>query len=183
MVSNLPYLIFFLRSGFTKRQYLTTTMSTLNLYGRPYVFLIWAAILCCTFFLMFFCSVSLIMASSFFVHHLLPLPSLLFSLPLSLGDIFSDFRHMGMAIFGIDPLRQYTTPSFAFKSALKTTGIHIDLLTDSTEYMFFEKSLYGGISYVAHREGIANAKHLPNFQPEAPITHLEYVDVNNLVID
>ena len=109
------------------------------------------------------------------------------SLPLilspSLGDIFSDFRHMGMAIFGIDPLRQYTTPSFAFKSALKTTGIHIDLLTDSTEYMFFEKSLYGGISYVAHREGIANAKHLPNFQPEAPITHLEYVDVNNLVID
>ena len=47
-------------------------------------------------------------------------------------------------------------------------------------YLFIEKELRGGISYIAKRYSEANNKYMKNYDPKKSSKFLTYLDVNNL---
>ena len=47
-------------------------------------------------------------------------------------------------------------------------------------YLFIEKGLRGGISYIAKRYGKANNKYMNDYDPEKQSTYISYLDMNNL---
>ena len=63
---------------------------------------------------------------------------------------------------------------------LKMTGIELEKISDIDKYLFIEKGLRGGISYIAKRYAKANNKYMNDYDPEKPSTFITYLDMNNL---
>ena len=55
---------------------------------------------------------------------------------------------------------------------LKMTNIELEKLSDIDKYLFIEKGLRGGISYVAKRYAKANNKNLNDSDPNKPSTFI-----------
>ena len=47
-------------------------------------------------------------------------------------------------------------------------------------YLFIEKGLRGGISYIAKRYAKANNKYMKDYDPTKPSKYISYLDMNNL---
>ena len=60
------------------------------------------------------------------------------------------------------------------------TGIELEQISDIDKYLFIEKGLRGGISYIAKRYAKANNKYLNDYDPKKPSTFISYFDMNNL---
>ena len=63
---------------------------------------------------------------------------------------------------------------------LKMTGVKLKRIFDIDMYLFIEKELRGGISYIAKRCSEANNKYMKNYDPKKSSKFLTYLDVNNL---
>ena len=53
-------------------------------------------------------------------------------------------------------------------------------ISDIDKYLFIEKGLRGGISYIAKRYAKANNKYMNDYDTEKPSTFITYMDMNNL---
>ena len=60
------------------------------------------------------------------------------------------------------------------------TGIKLEYISDIDKYLFIERGLRGGISYVAKRYAKANNKYMNDYDPEKWLTFITYLDMNNL---
>ena len=60
------------------------------------------------------------------------------------------------------------------------TGIELEKISDIDKYLFIEKGLRGGISYIAKRHAKANNENLNDYDPGKPPTFISYLDMNNL---
>ena len=49
---------------------------------------------------------------------------------------------------------------------LKMTGVKLEKISDIDKYLFIEKGLRGGISYIAKRYAKANNKYLNDYVPK-----------------
>ena len=63
---------------------------------------------------------------------------------------------------------------------LKVTGMKLKKMSDIHMYLFIEKGLRGGISYIAKRYSEANNKYMKNYDPKKLSKCIEYLDMNNL---
>ena len=63
---------------------------------------------------------------------------------------------------------------------LKMTDIKLEKISDIIKYLFIEKGLRGGISYIVKRYAKANNKYINDYDPNKPSTFLSYLDMNNL---
>ena len=99
---------------------------------------------------------------------------------LLLADVFENFRKTCLEYYKLDPCHYYTSPSLAWNSMLKMTNIQLELMTDIDMFQFTEKSLRGGISYIANRYGKANNKYMKEYDEKAPSKYIMYLDANNL---
>ena len=63
---------------------------------------------------------------------------------------------------------------------LKMTGVKLEKISDIDKYLFIEKGLKGGISYIAKRYAKANKKYMNDYDPKKPSTFITYLDMNNL---
>ena len=63
---------------------------------------------------------------------------------------------------------------------LTMTNIELEKMSDTDKYLFIEKGLRGGISYIAKRYAKANNKYLNDYDPKKPSTFISYLDMNNL---
>ena len=63
---------------------------------------------------------------------------------------------------------------------LKMTGAKLEKISNIDMYLFTEKGLRGGISYIAKRYSEANNKYMKNYDPTKPSKYIEYLDKNNL---
>ena len=63
---------------------------------------------------------------------------------------------------------------------LKMTGVKLEQISDIDKYLFIEKGLRGGISYISKRYAKANNKYKNDYDPKKPSTFISYLDGNNL---
>ena len=73
-----------------------------------------------------------------------------------------------------------TTPRMAWDAALKLTNVKLELFDNEDMYTFIERSIRDGISQISKRFAKANNKDCRDYNPLKPITHLIYLDANNL---
>ena len=63
---------------------------------------------------------------------------------------------------------------------LKMTDIELEKISDIDKYLFIEKGLRGGISYIAKRYAKANNKYINDYDPKRLSTFISYLYMNNL---
>ena len=63
---------------------------------------------------------------------------------------------------------------------LKNDCIELEKISDIDKYLFTEKGLRGGISYIAKRYAKANNKYMKVYDSKEPSKFIAYLDMNNL---
>ena len=95
-------------------------------------------------------------------------------------DGFENFRKTCMQYYKLDPCHYFTSPGLSWDAMLKMTNIKLELMTDIDMFQFIEKSMHGGVSYIANRYGKANNKYMKEYDEKAPSKYIMYLDANNL---
>ena len=100
---------------------------------------------------------------------------------LLLADVFEKFRKTCLQYYKLDPCHYFTSPSLAWSAMLKMTGVKLELMSDIDQYLFIEKGIRGGISYISKRYAKANNKYILNsYDPNKPSNYICDLDQNNL---
>ena len=99
---------------------------------------------------------------------------------LLLADVFETFRKTCLHYYKLDPCHYFTSPGLSWDAMLKMTGIKLDLMSDIDQYLFIEKGIRGGVSYISKRYAKANNKYINNYNPKKPSNYIIYLDANNL---
>ena len=99
---------------------------------------------------------------------------------LLLADVFENFRVTCLKHYNLDPAHYYTSPGLAWDACLKTTGQHLELLSDYDMLMMFERGIRGGITHISKRYAEANNKYMKSYNPEKKSSFIQYLDANNL---
>ena len=80
-----------------------------------------------------------------------------------------------MKYYGLDPCHYFSSPGLTWDAMLKMTGIKLEKISDFDKYLFIEKGLRGGISYIAKRYAKANNKYMNDYYPKKPSTFMSYL--------
>ena len=96
-----------------------------------------------------------------------------------LADVFEKFIGTCLKYYGLDPCHYFGSPGLSWDAMLKMTGIKLEKISDIYKYLFIEKGLRGGISYIAKRYAKANNKYMNDYDPKRPSTFISYLDMNN----
>ena len=63
---------------------------------------------------------------------------------------------------------------------LNMTKIKLEIISDPEMYIFFEKGVRGGVSYISNTYSKVNNKHLKSYDPKQESKHIIYLNANNL---
>ena len=96
------------------------------------------------------------------------------------ADVFEKFISMCLKFYGLNPCHYFSSPGLSWVAMLKMTGIKLEKISDIDKYLFIEKGLRRGISYIAKWYLKANSKHMNDYDPKKPSTFITYLDMNNL---
>ena len=99
---------------------------------------------------------------------------------LLLANVFEKFIDMCLKYYRLDPCHYFSSPGLSWDAMLKMTGIELEKISDIDKYLFIEKGLRGGISYIAKRYAKANNKYMNDYDPKKESTFITYLDMNNL---
>ena len=91
---------------------------------------------------------------------------------LLLADVFEKFIDTCLKFYGLDPCHYFSSPGLSWDAILKMTGMKLEKISDIEKYLFIEKGLRGGISYIAKRHAKVNNKKSSTF--------ITYLYMNNL---
>ena len=98
---------------------------------------------------------------------------------LLLADMFVKLRNNSLKNYGLCASHYLSTPGLSWDAMLKMTKIKLELISDPDMYIFFEKSIRGGISYVSNRYSKARNKYLKPYNPKQASKHIIYLKANN----
>ena len=99
---------------------------------------------------------------------------------LLLAGIFEKFTNTCLKFYRLDPCHYFSSPRLSWDAMLKMTGVKLEKISDIDKYLFIEKGLRGGVSYIAKRYAKANNKYTENYDPKKPSKFITYLDINNL---
>ena len=99
---------------------------------------------------------------------------------LFLADVFEKFVATCLKFYRLDPCHYFSYPGLSWDAMLKMTGLKLEKISDIGKYLFIEKGLRGGISYIAMRYTKANKKYMNDYNSKKPSTFITYLDMNNL---
>ena len=97
-----------------------------------------------------------------------------------LADVFEKFIATCLKLHGLDPCHYFSSPGLSWDAMLKIVGIKLEKIPDIDKYLFIEKGLRGGISYIAKRYAKANNKYMNDYDPKESSTFISYLDMNDL---
>ena len=84
------------------------------------------------------------------------------------ADVFEKFIATYLKFYGLDPYHYFSSPGLSWDGMLKMTGVKLEKISDIDKYLFIEKGLRGGISYIAKRYAKANNKYMNEDGPKKP---------------
>ena len=96
------------------------------------------------------------------------------------ADVFEKFIDTCLKFYGLDPCHYFSFPGLSWDAMLKMTGVKLGKISDTDKYLFIEKGLRGGISYIAKRRAKADNKYMNDYKPKKLSTFITYLDMNNL---
>ena len=99
---------------------------------------------------------------------------------LLLAGVFEEIIDTCLKFYGLDPCHYFSSPGLSWNAMLKMTGVKLEKITDIDKYLFIEKELREGISYIAKKYAKANNKFINDYDPKKPSTFITYLDMNNL---
>ena len=99
---------------------------------------------------------------------------------LLLADVFEKFTETCLKFYGLYPCHYFSFPGLSWDAMLKMTGVKLEKISDIGKYLFIEKGLRRGISYIAKRYAKANNKYMNDYDPKKPSKLITYLDMNNL---
>ena len=85
-----------------------------------------------------------------------------------------------LKFYWLDPCHYFSSPGLSWDAMLKMTGMRLEKIVDIDMYLFIEKGLRGGISYIAKRYAKANNKYMKDNDPTKLSKFITYLDMNNL---
>ena len=94
--------------------------------------------------------------------------------------VFEKFIDTCLKFYKLDPCHYFSSPGLSWDAMLKMTGMRLEKIVDIDMYLFIEKGLRGGISYIVKRYSKANNKYMKHYDPTKPSKFLTYLDMNNL---
>ena len=68
-----------------------------------------------------------------------------------LCDVFEKFIKTCLEYYSLDFCHYFNSPGLSSDAMLKMTKIKLDLISDVDMYLFIEKGMRGGISYISKR--------------------------------
>ena len=92
---------------------------------------------------------------------------------LILADIFEKLIDTCFKFYKLDPCHYFSSPGLNWDAMLKMTGVRLEKIVDIYMYLYIEKGLRGGISYIAKRCSEANNKYMKNYDPIKPFKWLK----------
>ena len=95
---------------------------------------------------------------------------------LLLADIFEKFIDTCLKFYELDPCH----PGLSWDAMLKMTGVKLEQISEIDKYLFIEKRLRGGVSYIAKRYAKSNNRYTENHDPKKTSKFITYLDMNNL---
>ena len=102
------------------------------------------------------------------------------------ADVFEKFITTCLEYHGLDPCHYFRSPGLNFfrspgwGAMLKMAAVKLEKISDIDKYLFIEKSLGGGISYIVKRYEKVNDKYMNDYDPKKPSIFITYLDMNNL---
>ena len=75
-----------------------------------------------------------------------------------MADVFEKFIDTCLKYYGLDPCHYFSSPGLSWGTILKMTGVKLEKTSDIDKYLFTEKGLRGGISYIVKRCAKASNK-------------------------
>ena len=99
---------------------------------------------------------------------------------LILADVFENVFNRCLDYYGLDPCYYFRSPELSWGARLKMTRIELDLISDIDMYLFIEKGIRGGISYIAKRRSKANNKYMKCYDSSVESKYITYLDANKL---
>ena len=94
-------------------------------------------------------------------------------------DVFEKFINTCIESFELDPCHYFSFPGLSWDAMLKMTGIQLEKISDIDKYLFIEKGIRGGTSYITKRYAKANNKYMTDYDHKKPSTFVTYLDKNN----
>ena len=82
--------------------------------------------------------------------------------------VLEKFIDTCLKLYGLDPCHYFSSPGLSWDAMLKMTGVKLEKISDIDKYLFIEKGLRGGISYIAKRYSDSNNKYMKNYDPKEP---------------
>ena len=91
---------------------------------------------------------------------------------LLLADVFEKFIDKCLKYYILDPCHYFSSPGLSWDAMLKMTDMKLEKMSDIDNYLFIEKRLRGGNSYIAKRYSKANNEYLNDYDPKKPSTFI-----------
>ena len=99
---------------------------------------------------------------------------------LLLANVFEKFIDPSLKFYRLDPCHYFSSPELSWDAMIKMTGVELEKIFDIYMYLFTEKGLRGGISYIVKRYSKANNKYTKHYDLSKPSAFITYLDINNL---
>ena len=71
--------------------------------------------------------------------------------------------------YRLDPCHYFSPPGLSWDAILKMTDVQLEKISSNDKYLFIEKGLWGGTSYIAKRYAKANNKYTNDYDPRKTV--------------
>ena len=99
---------------------------------------------------------------------------------LLLADVLEKIFDTGSKFYRLDLFHYLSSSGLSWDAMVKMAGVKLEKISDIGKYLFIEKGLRRGISYIAKRYAKANKKYINDYDSKILSTFITYLDMNNL---
>ena len=73
-----------------------------------------------------------------------------------------------------------SAPALSWDAMLNMTNFELEIYSGTDTYLFFEKDMEDGLSYISKRYSKPNKKYLKSYDPKQESKQIIYLDTKNL---